>query len=103
MQKSQHHEEINGAMNVKELSMVCSVMNELFKRGNVSNTSRAVLKPVEDSLSNEEDDDDDLIINVVSNANNRATMSGSREQEKISTEVQFHVQLLCNSLFFRVY
>ncbi|XWS28194.1 hypothetical protein CRYUN_Cryun25bG0044700 [Craigia yunnanensis] len=83
----QHHEEINGAMNEKELSLMCSVMNKLFERGNVSNTSRAVVKPVEDSLCNEEDeDDDDLIINVVSNAINRAAMSGSGEQEKISTE-----------------
>ncbi|XWS52346.1 hypothetical protein CRYUN_Cryun11dG0060000 [Craigia yunnanensis] len=91
-----HHEEINGAMNEEELSMMSSVMNKLFQRGNVSNTSRAVLakerddfiKPVEDSLSTEEeeDDDDDLIINVVSNANNRAAMSGSREQKKISAE-----------------
>ena len=54
---NEHHEEINGAMNVTELGMVCSVMNKLFERGNVSNTSRAILKPVEDSLSNEEDND----------------------------------------------
>ena len=59
----QHHAEINGAMNKEELSMISSVMNKLFERGNFSNTSRAVLakerddfiKPVEDSLSNEEE------------------------------------------------
>ncbi|XP_022753483.1 nucleolar protein 8 isoform X2 [Durio zibethinus] len=91
----QQHEEINCAMNEKELSMMTSVMNKLFERGNVSDTSRAVLakerdnfiKPVEDSLSNEEeDDDDDIIINVVSILNNRASMSENRDQDKISSE-----------------
>ncbi|XP_039034303.1 uncharacterized protein LOC120170441 isoform X2 [Hibiscus syriacus] len=92
----QHHEEIGGAMNEEELSMMSSVMNKLFERENVSNTSRAaiakerddVIEPVKDLLSdveeNDDDDDDDIIINVVSNANNRTART--REPEKISTE-----------------
>ncbi|XVE98885.1 hypothetical protein REPUB_Repub03eG0147800 [Reevesia pubescens] len=97
--ESQRHEQINGAMNEEELKIMSLVMNKLFEMGNVSNTSRALptkerddfIAPVEGSLSNEEveedrDDEDYLIINVVSNANNRATMSGSREQKKISSE-----------------
>lgn len=93
-----NHEEINGGMNEEELSLMSSVMNKLFERENVSNSSRpAIVKerddfiePVEDSPSNEEnddDDDDDLIINVVSNANKRTTTSGIREPKKVSTEV----------------
>ncbi|XVF33026.1 hypothetical protein REPUB_Repub17cG0133000 [Reevesia pubescens] len=100
--EGQHHEQINGAMNEEELKIMSWVMNKLFEKGNVSSTSRAVptkerddsIKPVEGSLSSEDeeeeddddDDDDDLIINVVSNANNLATMSVSREQKKISSE-----------------
>ncbi|GMI74227.1 hypothetical protein HRI_001092000 [Hibiscus trionum] len=94
----QFHEEINGGMNEEELGMMSSVMNKLFERENVSNTSRPavakekddIIEPIEDSLSNEEenddeeDDDDDLIINVVSNANNRTART--REPEKIFTE-----------------
>ncbi|KAK8506350.1 hypothetical protein V6N13_016429 [Hibiscus sabdariffa] len=90
----QSREEINGAMNEEELSMMSSVMNKLFERENVSNTGTPattkekddIIEPVEDSLSNEEenDDDDDLIINVVSNANNRTART--REPEKFFTE-----------------
>ncbi|GMJ01536.1 hypothetical protein HRI_003822800 [Hibiscus trionum] len=88
-----HCEEISGAVNEEELSLMSSVMNKLFERENVSNTSRPaiakerddVIEPVKDSLSNEEEnDDDDLIINVVSNANNLTART--RESEKISTE-----------------
>ncbi|KAL4385699.1 hypothetical protein GQ457_15G029410 [Hibiscus cannabinus] len=92
----QHCEEISGAIDEEELSMMSSVMNKLFERENVSNTSKPaiekerdeIIEPVMDSLSNEEesgvDDDDDLIINVVSNANNQTARI--REPEKIFTE-----------------
>ncbi|KAK8615206.1 hypothetical protein V6N13_068987 [Hibiscus sabdariffa] len=93
----QHCEEISGAINEEELSMMSSVMNKLFERENVSNISRPaiekerdeIIEPVMNSLSNEEesdvdDDDDDLIINVVSNANNQTARI--REPEKIFTE-----------------
>ncbi|XP_039013066.1 uncharacterized protein LOC120142431 isoform X1 [Hibiscus syriacus] len=86
----QHHEEISGAMNEEELSMMSSVMNKLFERENVSNTNISsiakerddVIEPVKDLLS--DDDDDDIIINVVSNAKNLTART--REPEKISTE-----------------
>ncbi|XVF69823.1 hypothetical protein PTKIN_Ptkin11bG0112000 [Pterospermum kingtungense] len=83
--KQKHHQEINCAMNEEELSMMSSVVNKLFERENVSNAKQSdgFIKPVEEEDG--DNDDDDLIINVVSNANNRATMSGSREQKKIST------------------
>ncbi|KAK8635464.1 hypothetical protein V6N13_004201 [Hibiscus sabdariffa] len=92
----QHCEEISGAVNEEELSMMSSVMNKLFERENISNTGRPaiekerdeIIEPVMDSLSNEEendvDDDDDLIINVVSNANTQTART--REPEKIFTE-----------------
>ncbi|XP_021275916.1 uncharacterized protein LOC110410511 [Herrania umbratica] len=91
----QNHEEINGAMNEEEVSMMSSVMNKLIERANISNTSSAILaneredfsKLIEGPLSDEEEeDDDDLIINVVSDSNNRAAMSGSREKKTVSTE-----------------
>ncbi|KAK6272851.1 hypothetical protein POUND7_009934 [Theobroma cacao] len=93
--EGQNHEEINGVMNEEEVSMMSSVMNKLFERANISNTSSAILaderedftKLIEGPLSDEEEtDDDDLIINVVSDSNNRAAMSGSREKKAVSTE-----------------
>ncbi|XVE62876.1 hypothetical protein DITRI_Ditri06bG0154900 [Diplodiscus trichospermus] len=90
-----YHEEINGALNEEELSMMSSVMNKLFERDNLTDTGREVLakdrddliKPLEESVSNEEEEeDDDLIINVVSNASNQEAMAGRREQKIISTE-----------------
>ncbi|XP_012473040.1 protein REPRESSOR OF SILENCING 3 [Gossypium raimondii] len=91
------HEEINDGMNEEELSLMSSVMNKLFERENISNTSRPTIvkerndfiEPVKDLPSNEEendDDDDDLIINVVSNANKRTAMSRIGESKKVSTE-----------------
>ncbi|OMP05182.1 hypothetical protein COLO4_09001 [Corchorus olitorius] len=108
-QVQHHHEEVNGTMNEEEVSMMHSIMNKLFERGNISNTSKVVpakerdnvIKPIEESVSHEEeeeedddDDDDDLIINVVSKANNRPAMAGSSQpqavfnEEKIITDTQ---------------
>ncbi|PPD67732.1 hypothetical protein GOBAR_AA39680 [Gossypium barbadense] len=39
-----HHEEINDGMNEEELSLMSSVMNKLFERENISNTSRHAIK-----------------------------------------------------------
>lgn len=106
----QHHEEIDSAVNEEELSLMSSVMNKLFERENVSTTAVLAKKrddfiePVQGSLSNVEedddndDDDDDLIINVVSNANNPAAMSVSKEQRKLSTKVQFPCSTYCKAL-----
>ncbi|OMO53219.1 hypothetical protein CCACVL1_28801 [Corchorus capsularis] len=98
-QVQHHHEQVNGAMNEEEVSMMHSIMNKLFERGNIPNTSKVVpakerdnvIKPIEESVSHEEDeeeveDDDDLIINVVSKANSRPAMAGSSQPQAVINE-----------------